>query len=796
MGFGFEAQRNGRLPAQLSSFVGRAEELGEIGQALDQGRLVTLVGPGGIGKSRTGVHAAHACSDSFPDGVWFAELSGLSDPELLPGLLASALDVPEHTGRERESRDADESRGVGGAGDVTGAGNSAGAADATGARMAMESLVSHLRGLRLLIVLDTCEHLLDACAAVCGVLLRAAPQVRVLATSRQPLGVPGERLVPIGPLERAEAMDLFTQRAALSVAGWQVTEANRPRVVELVERLEGIPLALKLAAVRLRVAPLEELTARRDNRFDILTGTQRGGLDRHQTLRTAIGWSYELCTADERLLWQRLSVFAGPFDLAAAEQVCADGRLPAERVVAAMFALVDKSVVQCGGEGGGGYRMLESIRAYAAERMDATGDAGAVRERHFAHYERLAGRLWDESVSGAQVPLHRAVRDALAEIRQALRFACAPEGPAARGLWLAARLAPYWRAAGLLSEGRYWIDKGLALVPEDCPERAWGLLATGWFAAWTADPDPALARFTQAREVALRCGEERVVCLADPALGALRALLGEVGEGLAAVEAGRRRLVERRDALGVALIHYEAALLLGLLGRTERALELCETGLTHLEGTGERQFRAATLAVKGLVLWLAGRPEECAPPLHQALEDIAGIGDFLVVALCCLGLGRHAAHRQRPVRAAWLLGHADSAARLAGCPVTALPLLAQEQNRVLRGVRAALGDEEFDRWHATGARMSGAEVLQAVRAGTERPVPRLDAVQEKHPGPAPGQLTAREREVAALVAEGLSNRQIAERLVISKRTADTHVERILAKLGITSRTQVPSALHT
>ncbi|MEU3983557.1 LuxR C-terminal-related transcriptional regulator [Streptomyces sp. NPDC026672] len=757
MGFGFGTRRGGQLPAEQSSFVGRAEEVAQVGRALEEGRLVTLVGPGGVGKSRTATHAARMLADRFPDGVWLAELSGLSDPELVPDLLAAVLEVPEQAGMDL-----------------------------------LDALAGHVRDRRLLLVLDTCEHLLEACAVVCDALLRAGAEVRVLATSRQPLDVAGERLVPLAPLDQDDAFDLFVQRAALAAPEWRTTEENRPRVQELVERLEGIPLALELAAVRMRVAPLEELLARLDDRFDVLTGTRRGAPDRHRTLRAAIGWSHELCTPAERLLWQRLSVFAGPFDLTAAERICAGGALDAEGVVPTLFTLVDKSVVQRQGGDGPGYQLLDTIRAYAAERLDTAGDADAVRERHLAHHEDLAGRFWDEFISGAQVGLHRAVRSAVADVRQALRHAYADEERAARGLWLTVRLAPYWRAGGTLSEGRYWLDKGLDLVHEDRPERAWALLMTGVFAVWTGDLAYAPGQFEQARAVAERCGEERVVLFADPYLAAFRALFGDVEEGLAAVEEGRRRIVAAGDALGMGIIHYEAALLFGILGRTERALEVCEDGLAHLRGTGERQMYASTLGVQGLILWLAGRHEESAGPLHRALEAVAEVGDLLIAALCCLGLGWHATHQGRHVRAAWLLGYAHSTRRLTGDPVGMLPSLLQEKERVEGAVRAALGDSEFRRWHDVGARMSGTEILTAVRAGAEVPRPRTPPARS-----APqvtGELTAREREVAELVAQGLSNREVAERLVISKRTADTHVERILAKLGVASRTQISDAL--
>ncbi|MFB7497560.1 LuxR C-terminal-related transcriptional regulator [Streptomyces sp. NPDC056161] len=243
------------------------------------------------------------------------------------------------------------------------------------------------------------------------------------------------------------------------------------------------------------------------------------------------------------------------------------------------------------------------------------------------------------------------------------------------------------------------------------------------------------------------------------------------------------------------IVHYESALLLAIFGRTDRALELCEAGLAHLRDTGERQIYASTLTVQGLILWLAGRREESTAPLHQALEAVAEIGEVLVAALCCLGLAWHAAHSGRHVRAAWLLGYADGARRLAGDPVAMLPRLLQERDRVRQALQDALGDEEFDHRRALGARMSGTEILQAVRTDADVPVPHQRTASGQAPRTATGELTAREREVARLVAQGLSNREVAERLVISKRTADTHVERILAKLGVTSRTQIAEALR-
>ncbi|MFI6642775.1 LuxR C-terminal-related transcriptional regulator [Streptomyces sp. NPDC050504] len=760
MGFGFGHRHGRQLPVERTSFIGRVPELTRLRAMLGEYRLVTLVGPGGIGKTRTALRAATAAKERFSDGVRLAELSALDDPELVPALVAAALELPDQPGMAP-----------------------------------LDAIVSHLQGRRQLLVLDTCEHLLDACAVLCDTLLRETADVCVLATSRQPLDVPGERCMQLAPLTGADAEELFAQRAAAVVPHFAVADANREQVRALTARLDGMPLALELAAVRLRAVPLTDLVARLDRRFEVLTGGQRTALTRHQTLRTAIDWSRDLCTPREQLLWSRLSVFAGSFELSAAERVCAGGEdLPPDQILPTLAELVDKSVVLRVGEGGERYQLLDTIREYGAERLAGSDDPSAVRERHLTYYKELGQLFWDRLLTPDQVDLHRTVRVKIANIRAAVHYAYETRGRAAEGLWLAAQLTPHWRAAGTLSEGCFWIEKGLGLVPEMCPERAWGLFMTALAAVWTGDLETAPARFAEAREVALSCGEERVALFTEPYMGAMRALVGEVDEGLAALEAGRRRIVEAGDPLGMAVVHCEGALLRAVFGDLAGALELCAIGIAHLENTGDRQLYASTLLVQGVVLWLAGRHDESAVALRRALEAASEVGDILIAAMSCLVLAWHAAREGRHTTAGWLLGYAESARSLSGDPVSMLPSLLEEQEAVHAQIRDALGDTAFRRLHALGARLSGTRVLEAVHAGTELPQPDGDVPAARRAGATAHTLTPREREVAGLVAQGLSNREVAERLVISKRTADTHIERILNKLGITSRTEIPAAL--
>ncbi|MFE3718926.1 LuxR C-terminal-related transcriptional regulator [Streptomyces cyaneofuscatus] len=589
-------------------------------------------------------------------------------------------------------------------------------------------------------------------------------------------------------------MALFEQRALASVPDFAFTDTNREQISALVETLEGIPLALELAAVRLRAVPLDHLTARIEQRFGILTGVRRAVPARHQTLRMAIDWSYELCTERERLLWARLSVFTGAFELASAEQVCADSSLPAGDVLNVLSCLVDKSVVYREGTGTTRYRMLDTLRAYGAERLAEHERDGKTHERHFLLYQEMGERLWDQLLTDKQIELHRSFRREITDIRTALQYAFTTPGRAAQGLWLAAQLAPYWRATGTQSEGRYWIDQGLQAVPHDCAARAWGLLMAGVLAGWSGDLRNAPLHFTQAWEAAVRCDETRVQLLAAPNLGTMRVLRGEVDEGLAEWERGYQRLVETDDLLGLAVTRSEGALLKAALGDSAGALAWCQANLERLEDTGERQLYATTLAVQGIILWLEGRVDESVPALRRALEAVSDIGDVLVAALACLGLAWDAASKRRYVQAAWLLGYAQSARKLGSDPIGMLPSLLDHQDAVTAAVRAALGAAEFEHWHRHGAHMSGDEILQAVRADTDEP-PRPPADLSSRADERATSLTPREREVASLVAGGLSNREIAAELVISKRTVDTHVEHILAKLHVASRGDISQPLE-
>jgi len=369
MASGTSYRTPGMLPPQTSGFVGRVAELGRARELLRESRLVTITGAGGVGKSRLAVRVAGEAAGGFRDGVHLIELSGVRDPGLLMYTVAAGLTLAELSNAESDQGSL------------------------------LDTVLGFIRDRELLLVLDTCEHLVDACAALADAVLRAAPAVTILATSRQPLDASGEAVLQLFPLPvpdpsdesagKADVVELFAQRAAAAVPGFTVTPENLADVITVCRRLDGIPLAIELATVRLRALPLRQMAERIDDRLRLLTGGRRSGTPRHQTLRAAIEWSYSLCTPTEQLLWERLSVFAGGFDIAAAEAVCPGGELATEEILPTLVSLVDKNVLvrerepdpsgpDAGRPDQPGFRMLDTIREFGTERLHLNANHGGT----------------------------------------------------------------------------------------------------------------------------------------------------------------------------------------------------------------------------------------------------------------------------------------------------------------------------------------------------------------------------------------------------------------------------------
>jgi predicted ATPase/class 3 adenylate cyclase len=426
------------LPIQLTSFIGRAREIAEVKRLLGAARLVTLTGSGGAGKTRLALQVAADVVEGYPDGVWLAEFAPIADPALVPKTVASALNVPEQPERDM-----------------------------------METLVHALRPKALLLVLDNCEHLLAACADLAAALLRACPQVRILATSREGLGVPGEtlwrvpslslpdvhHLPPSEDLVLYEAVRLFVDRAVAATPGFTVTGQNALAVAQVCHRLDGIPLAIELAAARVKVITVEQIAVRLDDRFRLLTGGSRMVLPRQQTLRAAVDWSYDLLSEIERGLLRRLSVFAGGWTLEAAEGICTGQGVEASNVLDLLTHLVDKSLVVVERpEGEARYHMLETVRQYSVNRLVESDEAADVRTRHLNWYVAMGEGAYPdvlESRSRRREATLKRLRTEHDNLRGALAWSL--EKNAEAGLALAGALGQFWNASSQYGEGRAWL---------------------------------------------------------------------------------------------------------------------------------------------------------------------------------------------------------------------------------------------------------------------------------------------------------------------------------------------------
>jgi predicted ATPase/DNA-binding CsgD family transcriptional regulator len=812
-------RRPGLLPAEANSFVGRASELLWLATQLRSARFVTIVGPGGVGKTRLCLRAAAALpANRFPHGIRIVELSGVSDPAQLADMVAAALGLPPR--------------------------------DATAQRAAV---LEHLRDRRLLLILDTCEHVVDACASFVEAVLRAAPEVTVLATSRQPFDAPGEHTFPVAPLPaETDAVELFAQRAASVLPDFTVTAANRADVVRLCRRLDGLPLAIELAAVRLRALPLAELANHLETGFSVLGVIRRGGAPRHKTLRAAIEWSHALCTPAEQALWARLSVFAGSFDVAAAEEICADAALPADEVVHALIGLVDKSVVlrsdPAGGELGGAasherrYRLLDTLREFGAAQLAGTGDQARFLDRLTEHYVAMATRFDEHVLDDDQADRlcqlraeHASIQAALAhslDDRNSRRPGRGPASPEQverwrRGCRLAVALQAYWQMRGLLGEGRHYLDQALRVFPEPSPERAWALGVRGSLATFQGDLANAVADIRESIRLADEFGQELAATRGYLYLNLALAFAGEHEQATAAGLTARARVTASDDRISLVRLEPQLAQLDQLDGNAEAALDCCQRGQTQLSDFsprgGERWITSQLQLISGFALYQRpGLDADCAVAIRCALRAKHDLGDEVGMAYCLEVLGWLASRGARFDQAACLLGAADSLWPRAGSRLSSIAVLGQIRQRAADRAREALGDAGYESAHARGGALELDAVVacalderavdtrgQALGAGA-RPGAVLVAGGghrdggHRDGGPeaaatvpaavtatAPAKaLTRREREIAVLVASGLSNREIGSRLFISKRTVDAHVEHIFAKLQISSRVKL------
>ncbi|MFE1874563.1 ATP-binding protein [Streptomyces sp. NPDC059496] len=604
----------GNLPSELGRFIGRGGELAEVGRLLECSRLVTVTGVGGVGKSRLVLAAARAAAEGsqerYCDGVWLAELATVRDPALLELALAEALELTDHTTRPLRT-----------------------------------VLAEHLVGRRLLLVLDGFEQLVDECADLVRELLRRCPGLRVLAAGRRPLDLDGESVFPLAPPAAEEALALLAARASAADPAFAVTAENRAALVELCARLDGIPLALELAAGRLRTLSPAQVLARLEDRFVLLTGGARGGLARHRALRTTIGWSHELCTPAERLLWARLSVFAGQFDLDAVEYVCAGPDLPVEAVLDLVGELLAQSLlVREETPAGVRLRMLETVRMYGAGWLESLGDAGRLRRRHRDWYVGLATWCELDWFSPRQQEVAALVEAELPNIRLALECCLDEPDEAHLGQYLAGTLWFYWAGCGRLTEGRHWLDRTLELADQAVEyetSRLKALWVLGYVAALQGDAAASMSALYECRDGAAQSGNPVAAAYAVHRMGCLALVSDEMARA--------------RELLGAALEQYRAAgelnsnvlmcqvelgMALAFLGDLPGALALCGEVREICEERGERWTKAYALYVLAYAALDAGRTREArrllteCVAINHVFHDLVG----LVLALELLAL--------------------------------------------------------------------------------------------------------------------------------------------------------------
>ena len=743
--------QTGNLPAEVTTFIGRSAELEQVSEALARSTLVTLRGLGGVGKTRLALRAAVGMGGSFADGTWLVELSSLRNPELLARTVAAALGVPDQSSADP-----------------------------------LDLVASYLADRQLLLILDTCEHLVDGCALLTEALLHASPRLRILATSREPLNVMGEQALLVPPLTlpgasapgtEANSVLLFLDRAL--AMGFKLGEHDRDAVARLCWRLDGIPLALELAAVRLRSMPVSQLAARADDRFGSL-GSFRGTVGRHQTLRAAIDWSYDLCSPSEQRLWAALSVFPGDFSLDAVERICGED-------VDVLSRLVEKSVVGYEHETGR-YRLLDTIREYGAERLGSTAEDAEgpeeLRRRHRDYYLALAESAAAGGFGPDQVNWLTQLRQETHNLRVALDYSYANPAESGEGLRMTVLLRHYWLMCGLFAEGRRWHDLALALGRDDTPDGAWTVYGAGVLAVQQGDFDYANPLLDRAKELAARQDDRDLAAQVTMARGMSLFHSGDVDGGSALLETaiGEFADVGYREPFALSVLTRLATACF-LEGEFDRAISLSAEAMSRAGELGDSWNLGIALWVRGATRWLAGQTDLAIEDTLAALDLKESLGDLHSITQCIDLLAVCLATKGEFTRAARLCGAGDALWEMMHTPNQAGPHYAQARQGGADACRQALGDERFESLRQQGMTWSVAEAIAFAKGEKRR-------IANDNP------LTKRELEIAGLVAEGLSNREMAERLVLSKRTIDAHIEHILAKLGFSSRAQIAEWVQT
>jgi non-specific serine/threonine protein kinase len=791
------------IPRVLTSFIGRQRELADIRRRLLASRLVTLTGAAGCGKTRLALRLAEELHRQYADGVYWVALAHLADPALVSQAVARALQVADQPGRST-----------------------------------MESLLAALQDKRLLLVLDNCEHVLRACAHLVESLLPAT-ELSVLATSREPLAVPGEMRYPVSPMAlpplalsaddmaQFDAIRLFVERARAVVPDFALTPENAADLTSICQRLDGMPLAIELASARLNILTIEQIAARLDDRFRLLGAAAHVTQSHHHTLRAAIDWSYELLSAPEQAMLRRLSVFAGAWSLATAEAVCAGDGIPRDQVLELLSSLVDKSLVVAHTlqRGEARYALLETIRQYAHEGLRASGEWSAIHDRHLQCFLRLVEETMPKLRGRYQQPWLDLLEGEYGDIRAALAWSLEGDRVEA-GLRIANAVYQFWVVRDYVQEGLAWVERLLVRADERITlvVRANALAYASTLAGFRGNTAKQLRYGREAGVVAEAAGEEGKRALAWALAGQAQAARA-AGDHQMAFSLSLREIQLHRELgdsyfLGLSLSTTSFTAM--SLGEYDEARALLDEGLLLLREVGdpyriamalnfsgdlarcEQHYARAQTAYEESIALLRelGAVRDLASALHNLGHTCLHRGDVpRADALFTESLAAQLAQRNTPGVAECLIGFAAMAV-VCGVPAAGARLLAaavaiggqrvatawaatrMEYAHYLARVRASLTETEFRAEQAAGRALS---LEQAVEYARNLPLKLAAALRTRAK---PDELTVREREIVELIAQGKSNGEIADDLVVSKRTVEKHIGNILSKLDLANRAQI------
>jgi predicted ATPase/DNA-binding CsgD family transcriptional regulator len=812
----------GNLPTPLSSFIGREQEIKEIRQLLLSHRLVTLTGPGGCGKTRLALKVAQELMEEFDQRVWFVELASVADPALVPQTIAATLNVREQSGRTL-----------------------------------IDILVDSLSAHPSLLVIDNCEHLIFACAQITETLLKKCPDLKVLATSREVLGITGEVAWTVPPLslpnqqpwtnptsarnavqsyEESESVQLFVTRAHVISPGFKLTSENGSWVAEICRRLDGMPLAIELAAARVRTLSVPEIAQRLDDRFHLLTSGSRTAPLRHQTLSATLDWSYALLSELEQKVLQALSVFAGGGTLNAVEAVCASQGVESGEVLDVLSRLVDKSLVMVDKpeRRETRYRLLETIRQYAREKLVESGQVDQrsspvdeSKDRHLDYFLQWAENAEPHLIGPEQVEWLDRYEAEGDNLRAALEWCNTDASKAILGLRLTAACGRFWRLHGYISEGRMHLSAALSRpeVQERTLTRARALTLIANLAYLQSDYPAMRPLADEALSIWRELGEEGRAGAAYM-LDLLGELATEEGDyesaprffqealeiykeinnlrgisqiymqlGWAAMRTGDLRQAESHlkqfltlakqvgDQTSLAFAFSGLGEVAVRLGEYDRAISLLERGLELNRLRGDKWGTGTLLGSLGWVALCQRDFKRMREILGESLSVRIEISDKGGIAWCLEKLAEAKFEQSQFQDAAKLFGHAESVRRPIGSVID--PADQPDYTRIISGLRSALGEDALAALWAEGAAMDLEQIIDVALAETEPEVAITLTEKEGFGG-----LTARERQVASLIAQGKSNREIAEAMTVGVKTVETYVTRILNKLGFDSRVQI------